>query len=818
MDSLIRLNQINLSELSGYIASIFDTLPKQNISGNLIPSQSGVYSLGSQTNYYKNLYVNGISVPSGSGITIGNSFLTAYTSGGAGFIQIDDYLITSSGDFISIQGPQGIQGPSGATGQTGPSGIGITGASYNQNNYILTFQLSNGVETGLKIPPLTGASGVSITGFYKSGNFIYPQFDNFRGIGEAIELPSGARGFQGLPGTVLFYFNSGIDEYAGKFPSLEFPSSVQILDYYSSGSFPPISLMRGMSYTFDFSGLNTHVITESDYQLLTGALNDPTIPSKVGEDSNYYSDPSNGSGYWRIAFFNSQAGTGIYSGFYDGQTDFYNQLSGKNEEVYGNSLYYDTYRSRITFNTKFTAQNQYKYGFVVYSLGQEEDEVLNSGTIQGAKSIAIIVGDVNVSSGVGPAGPQGIQGEVGPPGTGVGPKGDPGAGIIAINQGNFEIQFVFEDNTTSPWIQLPSGGPSGASGPPGSLTNYFSGIYSDSNIYKQNDTVSRNGSTYIYVNAITGSGRPPESYIGSYWQLLAKSGDKGETGATGASGIADRYSSSFFVSSGFPTGSNNFINGVTGLTVNGINLSGTGAIFKIGDQVAFRNFGITNYSYTPYQNIVFSSNSVANSYFFGKVNSYNPTSGILNFSVESGGTGIINTTISGGYFLWYNYNNATLNLGANLMSGARGPQGEIGPQGPAGQPSLLRNSGISYLNYDNGGGIILEPSGFDVFNITITGSGPSAGVNRTYIGFNWTYFETGKCVLVRVRNSGVFNGNIDPPLFYFSGNETNEIIKWPSDIYTRPNNGETYIYSILRFADEGGRKACFGTYSNPYYY
>lgn len=814
MDSLIRLNQLNLSELSGYIASVFNSFPQQNISGNLTPSGSGVYSLGSSTNYYKNVYVNGISIPSGSGITIGNSFVTAYTSGGAGVIQIDGYLITSSGDFISIQGPQGIQGPTGATGETGPTGVGITGVSYDQENYILTFKLSNGIETGVEIPPLTGATGVSITGFYQSGNFIFPQFDYFRGIGEAIELPSGARGFQGLPGTVLLYFNSGIGDFEGKFDSVNFPSSVRILDYYNSGSFPSISLMRGMSYTFDVSGLNTHVITVEDYSIITGVLNDPTIPfSKVGEDSNYYSDPLNGSGYWRIAFFDSGAFTGIYSGQYDGESSFYTQYSGKNEEVYGESLYYDTYRSRITFNTKFTAKSQYKYGFVVYSLGEEQDSVLTEGAI-GSKSIAIIVGDVYVSSGVGPPGPQGPQGIEGPPGTGVGPKGDPGAGITAINQDEFKIRFVFEDNTTSEWISLPSGGPSGASGLPGSLTNYFRGEYLNTTTYKQNDTVSRNGSTYIYINGTNNSGKPPESYLGSYWQLLAKSGEKGETGATGPSGIADRYSSNFFVSSGLPTGINNFIGGSTGITVNGINLSGTGAIFKTGDSVSFRNSGIIGYSYTPYQNIILSSNSISNSYFFGKVNSYNSFSGIINFIVESGGTGIVDNTISGGYFLWYNYNNVSLNLGANLMSGSPGPQGPIGPQGPAGNPSLLRNTGVIYLK--TGDFIVLNPSVLDVFNITITGNGQIWGADSVKIDFNWDYFQTGKCVLLKISNSGVTEGNEDRPLFAFSGLSTG--IRWPSNIYTRPDNNETYIYSILRFMDEDNKISCFGTYSNPYRY
>lgn len=819
MDSLIRLNQIYQPELSGYIASIINSLLTFNTSGDIIPSGSGIRNLGSETNYYKNLYVNGISVPSGSGITIGNSFFTAYTSGGAGIIQIDNYLITSSGDFVFIQGPQGIQGPSGATGVIGPTGIGIKEVSYDKEDYILNFTLSNGIQTGVSIPPLTGATGVSLVNFFQSGDLIYPIFNNFT-TGLPIQLISGPQGEQGLPGTTLLYFNSGVGNLAGKLSQFDFPNSIQISDYYDSSSWPSISLMRGMSYTFDFSGLNTHIITNDDYNFLTGLLNNPFLASsKVGENSNYYSDALNGTGYWRIAFFDPSIQEGVYSGDFgsfggnQGESSFYQTYQGKNEELYGDSLYTDTYRTRLTFNTKYTAKNHYKYGFVVYTVGEDGDQVLTKDLLEDSKSIAIIFGDVYVSSGVGPMGPIGPEGPEGPPGTGVGPKGDPGLGIKAINSGEFRIQFVFQDNSVSEWINLPQGGPAGEKGAPGSFLNSFLGEYSNSTLYKQNDTVSRNGSTYVYINQNTSLGNTPELNT-NYWQLIAKSGQKGETGQIGPSGIADRYSSNLFVKSGFPIGISDFPINSTGITVNGINLSGTGAIFKTGDNVSFKNSGIIGYSYTPYQNIIFSSNSVSNSYFFGKVNSYNKNEGIINFFVESGGTGIINNTISGGYFLWYNYNNTTLNLGANLMSGSPGPQGPIGPQGPAGTPSLLRNTQIIYLK--TGDVITLNPSVLDVFNITITGNGTAWGADRIIIDFDWNYFETGKCVLLKISNSGITHGNQDSPLFVFSGLSSG--IRWPNNIYTRPDNNETYIYSILRFTDEDSKPACFGTYSNPYRY
>lgn len=815
MDSLIRLNQIYQPELSGYIASIINSLLTFNTSGDIIPSGSGIKNLGSQTNYYKNLYVNGISVPSGSGITIGNTFFTAYSSGGAGIVQVGDYQITSSGNFISIQGPQGIQGPSGATGVIGPTGIGITGTSYNQSNYQLTFKYSNGTNSLITLPPLSGATGISLTGFYRTGDLIYPQFSN-KTTGSSIQLVSGAQGIKGEPGNVIFNFYSGVDE--GRLNKVNFPNSVKIEDYYNDNSFPDISLMRGMSYSFSHSGLSTHKVTEEDYKLLTGALNNPNIPdSIIGTLNNFYLDPANGTGYWRIAFFDPVVEKGIYSGHYT-YDQFVARFPLKNEEIYGDSSSVDIYRNYLTFNIKFSAKDEYRYGFVIHTIGEFNDEILTEDLSTDSKSIAIILGNAYISSGVGPRGPQGEQGPEGPPGTGVGPKGDPGAGIAQIDQrqvssnlNESEIRFVYENGEVSEWITLPEGGPAGPSGAAGSFINHFSGEYSSDVLYKLNDTISRFGSTYIYINSSPQSNKDPENNL-DYWQLLAKSGDKGEIGP---SGIGDKYSSNFFVKSGLPTGANIFVNGITGITVNGTNLSGIEAKFKVGDVVSFKNSGIVGYSYTPYQNIVLSSNSVNNSYFYGSIRSYDSKSGIISLITLSGGTGVINTTILGEHFLWYNYGNTSINLGANLMSGARGPRGEIGPQGNPGTPSLLRNDEIVYINYNMEEQKVLDPSVLDVFNITITGEF-TAGGNPVGIDFNWENFETGKCVLLRIKNSGISDGNnTESPLFYFNGQSEN-IIKWPNGTYTRPNNGECYIYSILRFRDDNG-PLCFGTYSNPYF-
>jgi len=69
-------------------------------------------------------------------------------------------------------------------------------------------------------------------------------------------------------------------------------------------------------------------------------------------------------------------------------------------------------------------------------------------------------------------------------------------------------------------------------------------------------------------------------------------------------------------------------------------------------------------------------------------------------------------------------------------------------------------------------------------------------------------------VLLKVRNSGV-NASFQPSLFIFTGMSTQ--IQWPQGIVTWPINGQSQIYTILRFMDEpDGSLSCFGTYSNPY--
>ena len=811
-DSTIRVRQINQTELSGFVVGV---VPSSSylLSGNITPSGSGVYNLGSSTNYYKNVYSNAVTLPSGSGIQIGSSFLTAYSSGGAGVVQIDGYKITSSGNFISIQGPQGIQGPTGATGITGPTGTSVTVAYYNSSNYQLTLYFNNSTSSVLDIPPLTGATGVSLTGFYQSGSYIYPQFDNYQPLGAPVQLIAGP---QGPPGSINLYFNSGSS--VPSYPDVNFPSGVTVDSYYVGTINPPISLMRGMAYTIDASGLGTHRITQSDINILTGLFfTGQAVPFSVGDYLNYYTDPTNGTGYWRMVFFPNATTTGYYDTFTS--PTLFSNIETINSDIYYDTLQNSAARTKISFTTNFTALSNYKYGFALYSLGGDTalDYLVTYPT-----GYAIVCGDVNVSSGIGPIGPVGPSGAQGPSGL-QGPSGATGIGVgiyssqyQQVGTNAYQLRFLKTDGNYTSWVPLPSGGPSGVDGPqgpPGSLTNYFSGEFNPALDYGVNSTISYIGSTYINTGPSALGIYPPSVP----WQLLAKSG---AIGATGASGVADRYSSSFYVVSGFPTGTGTYANNITGITVNGSGLSGTGARFQTGQIVSFRNSGLIGYSYTPYQNIVVASNTYTGTYCWGQVNSYNSTSGILSFTVQSGGTGITGTsnpTLSGNYFLWYNYGNSTINLGANLMTGAPGPVGPQGPVGPSGQPSLLRYTSDYILNFNgNYDSVLLQPSGLDIFNLIVTGQF-NAGAHQPIINFDFSNFYTGKSIIMKVRNSGVNYSDIaDPPLFSFTGNATG--IRWPSDQYSFPNNGYVYIYTIIRFPDDNGITGLFGTYSNPYTY
>ena len=134
--SQVRLRQLNTQELSGFFSGAMPTILSgtgMQLGGSVVPTTPGIYPLGGTGLYWSNVYTNQITIPSGSGINFGNTFLTAYISGGVGTISVGGFTIASNNQFVGIIGPQGPSGVQGATGAQGTSGIGITGYS-NSNN------------------------------------------------------------------------------------------------------------------------------------------------------------------------------------------------------------------------------------------------------------------------------------------------------------------------------------------------------------------------------------------------------------------------------------------------------------------------------------------------------------------------------------------------------------------------------------------------------------------------------------------------------------------------------------------------------------
>lgn len=583
-DSTIRLKQINQTELASFVSGILATLNMPNISGSFTPSGSGIYNVGSSSHPYGSFFGNQLNLASGSGINFGNVNFNAYISGGNAYVNIGGYLISSSGNnAILIQGPSGSAGPSGATGATGASGVGVTGINYDTSSHILTFQLSNGHNTGFNFQTLSGDTGVSVTGFFQSGQYIFPQFDHAKGTGSPVLLVAGP---QGPPGSISMNFVQSGANYmsVGNAPTTGFPRQVIINPYYSGNSFPDITLMRGMSYTVDVSGLNTHAITSQDLATLSGYFTGQMMPFHVGDMTNYYVDQKN-TGYWRMAFFPNSTPTGIYSTVSDPYNIFPAAIAETtNFEAYSNTLVNSPYRTKMSFTSNFGAQNYYRYGFILYSLGQDTtiDSVI-SGTVN-STGFAVVVGNVIFSSQAGPAGPSGANGPIGPSGN-IGPQGiqgNPGADVVGYTYSgtvpNVYIQFQMANGIPQPWIPLPAGGPSGAAGPAGSISNHFSGNFNSGYVYGNDTIVYYNGSSFVNTGSNVSGIIPPASP----WIMLVQSGAVGATGATGPMGatgpagsLSNHFSGVYSGIYGYPSntvvtyGSSSFINTGTGI-VSGI--------------------------------------------------------------------------------------------------------------------------------------------------------------------------------------------------------------------------------------------------------
>lgn len=689
MDSLIRLRQLNQPDLSGYISQVVFAALKAsglNFSGlALVPSGSGVFDLGTQSNPFDSLSVNNINIPSGSGINFGNINFTAYYSGSNAVLRVGTYYITTSPQGLSIIGPSGSQGLSGLSGASGASGTSITGI-FQSGNY-MNIYLNNGRINNISlISGASGASGISLTGFYQSGVWLYPLYSNHTtGIGVQV---SGAQGSQGVAGGILIDCNQMTGYLSG-----ERKPAVTIYNVDPNGSEnPTLNFIKGMRYTIGVSGLNLRSIN--------------------GSGANFYTGEYGETGYMRFCFWditldpNLCGKTGRLSSY---ENSSIGTLTGlptylRSEGAYLDAwdrIYEETNKSAISFNIKWSSQTGYRYGFIRCNT----DGSVNTNT---PGEVGYILGQAALSY-FGPTGPSGAQGPQGIPGPqgqrGPAGQSSPGVGIDYVEQGSYQIRFHYTDNTTSDWIDLPAGGAQGVQG---------------------------------------------------------STGPTGPSGAQGAQGIqgptGDRYAGSFYTNAMSTTyngtGYNGFqkkVGGVGAWTL----CTGTGKVCYTGDMIWFSAQSLVGMAYTTWQKLLFSDPSYSTPRnFYASVVSYNANNGDLMVTVEP--TPVMPT---------YNPINfdsysagALVNLGGLGSVGPSGAQGEQGSTGPTGPASTATFSMSPLTGLKDGIWSNLNVTGYDGWDLSISGA-------WNQISFNNSTFPTGRTVMLRVRNTGVYNNDNVPETF-----------------------------------------------------
>lgn len=670
MDSSIRIRQINNLDLSGFVNGCIIPMLTQSgyafTSTGLIPSGSGIYNLGSYNNYFNDIFIENIYLPSNSGIWFGSNFFTAYTSGTNAVVQVGPYSIVANTQGYSIIGPTGPSGATGVIGPSGASGISITGAIATGTGFILQF--SNNT-TGAYIPCGTGArgpSGVSLTGFNQSGNYIQPLYSNGF-TGNNILLISGAQGAQGTVGGITI----GCNQFTGVLSGQINPSVIiyNINPYASTN--PDLNLIKGMRYTVNVSGLNLYnFVSTGEYGIPSGTYK-----------TNYFTDELGITGYLRFATwlpgFNVSAFTGRYIGpevasASNYSTQYNNMVSYIADSQIESNVYEDPYRASLSFNVNLGANTTYQYGFVRYLLN---DTINNTYTFG-----AYVLGNlyINYFGPTGPTGSAGAPGYPGPQGE-MGPAGEGTAGIsvtgVFTNNYN-QMSFGLSDGTQTQWVQLPNGGPQGPMG------------------YQGN----------------TGPTGP------------------GSTGPTGPAGYADTYFCNYYPGSITITGISNGFNKTTSGTTTPILCTGINMFFTVGDTVEFYNSAMIGKAYSTNQSLLFSdANYTGARYFYATVNYFNPSIGDLKFVCTS--NPVTPVGISGGYVQWYQYNEMNTNLGGLGSPGVEGATGPTGPQGLQGNTGVpvFTISSLSGL-YQNTTAY-LNSLQYTAWNLFITGYGNQISLN-----------------------------------------------------------------------------------------
>lgn len=692
-DSYIRLRQLNQPELSGFMSRVvFPALTTSGVSvgGSVLPTGSGLYNLGSASLPWNQIYAKFLSVPSGSGVYFGDTFLTAYTSGNQAIIKIGSYTFSSSPTGLSIIGPTGPTGPTGSTGATGVSGIGVTGAVSISGGSFMRLLFSNG-GSGNAIALASGAqgaTGVSVTGFALSGVYVRPLFSNGT-QGSGILLPSGVQGEQGKAGGIIL----DISDFSGFYSGNVFPRAyVYNIDENGFTANPDINLVRGMTYDFGYSGLGLTGVT------ITG--NGVSYPTGTFQ-SNYFVE-SGITGYLKLVFFDSTV-TGLYSNPRTGRyirqelpSAVYGDILAK---VISSSVSYNinesATRSAQTFTIKLSATSDFKYGFQKYNFFTQEpiDDLGSWGFY--------VLGDISASH-FGPTGPSGLTGPQGTPGTqgerGLrGADGAQGISITGIERSGGDIRFILSNGSATDYINLPSGGETGPTGPTGPIGP-------------------------------------------------AGTGATGPTGPTGPSGLADKYSASFLYSDTNYNGSGEvFLKKPSGSST-WLAVSGTARRFVPGDEISFYNTSLVGKAYSTWQKLIFADSPYDRfQYFYATVTDYNINNGLISFLIANtpaplGASGISQT------ILFDQYNIVDVNLGGLGSTGPTGPTGATGSQGlkgDTGNPIFVINNISGLIQGSN----TLSFNQYDGWNTYITG-------NANIINFNYNTFSTGQTLLLRVYNSG----------------------------------------------------------------
>ena len=445
-DSQIRLRQLNQSDLSGWLSnSMFPILSGSGLNvynNNISPTYSGTENLGSSNFPYNTGFFNNIYIPSGNSINFGNTTLTAWTSGNYGLVTVGGYNIISNNNALMIIGPSGPSGAIGPIGNTGISGIGVTGIS---GSGTLTLLFSNGGTSNTIILPSgkQGPSGISNTGYYQSGNFLSPLFSN-GSTGSSFFIPSGQMGVTGPVGAI----NINFGQMTGFITGATSPTPYVILNINPTiTQNPPINAVKGMNYTFGYSGLNIFQVS--------------------GFPTNLFIDDFGRTGYLQFTLFDPTSPVGRFvSGEATQSYSFYSSLIDNSDVMLGPIIAPNL--NQISFGINFTANSNYYYGFQRYLLATQTpiDDNVNQGEwgfyILGQFNTNYF-GPVGLSGVQGIAGIPGPAGDLGPPGS----DGPPGISISGVNTFNNNIQFVFTDGSVSQWINLPSGGPQGGLGPTG---------------------------------------------------------------------------------------------------------------------------------------------------------------------------------------------------------------------------------------------------------------------------------------------------------------------------------------------------------------